>query len=258
MWRGLLLPPFAHRWVKRTSLTAAAKPRDTNMQSFVLVAHMVGACLAGRAEGTSGASYIKPASLEPEESCAVPRVGPAAATYEPSGSFFVSGTSTTLQIARDQSTLAHPCVGVPTTSQADMASGNSHSTKTSGDSRTKLNTAAFVSGIWTTLQPTDHTTRIAEARKGGTPQGDMTSSGPQSTELNMVAFAFVSRKRGATQVDMTSCGPQSTEVNTAGFISSRKRGATRVDMAASGPQSIKLNTAPTSMVNNFHALDTTC
>ena len=62
----------------------------------------------GRAEGAGGASCVHPTtSLQPDDSCAVPRVGPAAATHEPSSHIpppteldtaaFVSDRSTTLQ-----------------------------------------------------------------------------------------------------------------------------------------------------------------
>jgi hypothetical protein len=77
------------------------------MPILARAALVVWACLVGRAEGAGGATSAQPTPrLQPDDTCAVPRVAPAAATHEPSRSpppteldtaAFVSEISTTLQ-----------------------------------------------------------------------------------------------------------------------------------------------------------------
>ena len=164
--------------------------RNTNMPNLARAALVVWACLVGRAEGAGGATSVKPTtSLQPDDTCAVPRVAPAAATHEPSRSpppteldtaAFVSEISTTLQPfeyeltsdARNHKTLAHLGERVPETSEAVMTS------------------TAF-SGIWSKLSQvmqhdaagtTAHQTTLAEAGRDEKPQVDMRSDGDEDDD----------------------------------------------------------------------------
>ena len=227
------------------------------MTNFLLVTLVAGACLAGRAEGAGGASSAG-ADRQPDDTYAVPPLGAAAATREPSRSSpptaldtaaFVSDTSTSLR--------PFPCeaagpgiVGQGDGTQIDMRSDAPQSVQSTG-----LNTAGFLSGIAgqglapqgkmsssahhpTNLNTTGFVSGHIDTEKGGGTQVDMPSGAQQPIDSGIARQGF------GTQVDMTPGAHQSVDLDTAGFISGtiEKGGGTQADKTSSAQQPTDLNT----------------
>ena len=212
-------------WVERACQPPSA--HNTNMPNFVRFALVAWACLAGRAESASGASCVNLANLQ-TDGCANQLQTDGCANLQTDG-------------------CAVPPVG-PTAA--------AHTPP--GSSRTELDTATFVSGASTPIQPFQY-------EPAGTPKDEMTLAHPNGAPTTSQATAAFGSDASTTLqpyknevtgiarnqktlahpgvgVPTTSDMTLGAKLSTASFLSN-KSGATSLDTSSGDPQSAKLSTA---------------